>query len=72
MTRVELRFIDQRGVAHTSIEAAVARDLAHKIAGPRLALLAADPIALWIIENRADVESSYANIDFLRKEYMND
>ena len=69
MAHAELRFIDARGVAHTSADAAVARDLAHKIAGPGMPLLAAEPVARWIIENRAEIERDFALIDQLRKDH---
>jgi hypothetical protein len=68
LARAELRFVDGRGIAHTRPEDAVARDLAHKVAGPGMPLLAAEPIARWIIENRAEIERGFALIDQLRKD----
>jgi hypothetical protein len=69
LARAELRFVDGRGIAHTRPEDAVARDLAHKIAGPGTPLLVAQPIARWIIENRDEIERGYALIDQFRKDH---
>ncbi len=63
MARIEQRVIDDVGVAHKTPEAAAVADLTRVLLGTRVGSGVVSSVATLVIENRAEIERIYPELD---------